>query len=196
MNNIITPPDSWKLIPEDSVLILDGDWGFPLRETSEEPYEMYVYEVKGFPELVKIGIARDSKKRREKYYGKLVGQRNFNRRTARMIEYLFMHSTYHRAHNSPPRWNVGNFFYDTALPDLKNFFDSVGHDSKGHDYKGITEVRQMTSKEAEYTIDYIHNLLMNKDVFETICACGIKTFDSTPGFRSTITVERGLAWNR
>jgi len=190
MTDVITPPDPWKLRPDGSVLVLDGDWGFPLRQTSEEPYEMYIYQVKGFPELIKIGIAKDSKKRFEEYYGKLLWQKSFNRRNARMVEYLFMHSTYHRAHSSPPRWNVGNFFYDTALPVLKNFFDLVGHNSKG-----ITEVRQMTYDEAESTIDYIHNLLINKDVFEAISTCGIITFDGTPGIRSTITVKRGLTWN-
>jgi hypothetical protein len=64
------------LRPDGSALILDGDWGFPLRQTSEEPCEMYVYEVKGFPELVKIGIAKESKKdsrnTMEIYYGKKV----------------------------------------------------------------------------------------------------------------------------
>ncbi len=189
MNSVITPPDLWKLRPEGSTLILDGDWGFPLKRTSKEPYELYAYEVNGFPELVKIGIAKDSKKRLEEYYGKLLWQKNLNRCTASMVEYLFMHSTYHRAHRSPPRWNVGNFFYDTALPVLKNLFDSVGHDSGG-----ITEVRQMTVDESKQTADYIHNLLL-KDVFEAISACGIKTFNGTPGTRSTITVKRGLTWN-
>jgi len=61
MSSVITPPDSWRLKPDGSALILDGDWGFPLRQTSEEPCDMYVYEVKGFPELVKIGIAKDSR---------------------------------------------------------------------------------------------------------------------------------------
>ena len=190
MSSVITPPDSWKLKPNGSAIILDGDWGFPLKQTSEEPYEMYVYEVKGFPELIKIGIARVSKKRLVKYYGKLLWQKSFNMRTARMVEYLFMHSTYHRAHNSLPRWNVGNFFYDTALSILKNFFDSVGHNSQG-----ITEVRQMTDDEAERTIDYIYNLLINKDVFEAISTCGIKTFNDTPGIRWTITIKRDLTWN-
>lgn len=190
MSSVITPPDSWKLKPKDSVLILDGDWGFPLRQTSEERSEMYVYEVKGFPELIKIGIAKDSKKRIIKFYGKLLLQKSLNMRTARMVEYLFLHSTYQRAHNLPPRWNVGNFFYDSALPVLKNFFNSVGHNCQG-----ITEVRQMTHHEAESTIDYIYNLLINKDVFEAILACGIKTFNGTPGIRSKIIIKRGLTWN-
>jgi len=189
MTSVITPPNLWKLRPERSILILDGDWGFPLNRTSDEPYELYAYEVKGFPELIKIGIAKNSKKRLEEYYGKLLWQKSINRRTAGMVEYLFMHSTYHRAHSSPPRWNVGNFFYGTALPVLKNFFDSVGHDSGG-----ITEVRQMTSDEAEHTVNYIHNLLL-KNVFEAISTCGIKTFNGTGGIRSTITVKRGLTWN-
>jgi len=190
MTNVITPPNSWKLKPDDTMFILDGDWGFPLRAASEEPYELYVYEVKGFSELIKIGIAKDSKKRLEKYYGKLLWKKMFNRRTAFMIEYLFLHSTYHRVHSSPPQWNVGNFFYDTALPVLKNFFDSVGHNSKG-----ITEVRQMTFDEATCTIDYIQDLLINKGVFEAIATCGIKTFNGTPGIRSTVTVNWNLRWN-
>jgi len=190
MTNAITPPDSWKLRPNGSVLNLDGDWGFPLGQTSEEPYEMYVYEVKGFPELIKIGISKDPKKRLEKYYGRLLWQKSFKKSTARIIKYLFMHSTYHRSHSSPPRWNVGNFFYDTALPVLKNFFDSVGDNSKG-----ITEVRQMTEDEAKSTIDYIHNILIKKDLFEAIVNCGITTFYGTPGFRPKITVKRGLTWN-
>jgi hypothetical protein len=61
MSSVITPPDSWKLRPDGSALILDGDWGFPLKQTSEQPYGMYVYEVKGFPELVKIGTTNNSK---------------------------------------------------------------------------------------------------------------------------------------
>jgi hypothetical protein len=191
MSNPITPPDSWKLRSDDSALIIDGDWGYPLRQISEEPCEMYVYEVKGFPELVKIGIAKSSKKRFARYYGKLLWQKSFNMRTARMVEYLFMHATYQRAHNSPPPWNVGNFSYDTALSILKNFFDSVGHN-----FHGITEVRQMTNDEAECTIDYIYNLLVNRDIFETISTCGIKTFNGTPGIRATISIERGLTWNK
>ena len=151
--SVITPPDSWKLEPYDSALILDGDWGFPLRQISEEPCQIYVYEVMGFPELVKVGIAKDSRKRRSKYYRKLLWQKSFNMRTARMIEYLFMHSTYQRAHHLPPPWNVGNFFYVTALRILKDFFDSVGHS-----YQGVTEVRQMTDNEAGCTIavSYTH----------------------------------------
>ncbi|MCA2003920.1 MAG: hypothetical protein LDL06_04050 [Candidatus Nitrosotenuis sp.] len=190
MTSAITPPDSWRLRSDDSVLVLDGDWGFPLKRISEEPYEMYAYEVKNFPELIKVGIAKNSKKRLEEYYGRLLWQKSFNRRTAGMVEYLFMHSTYHRAHSLPPRWNVGNFSYETALPVLRNFFDSVGHESRG-----ITEVRKMTVDEAEGTIDYIHNLLINEGVFEAISACGIRTFNGTPGIRSTITIKRGLTWN-
>ena len=190
MSSMIFPPSSWKLGLDGSALVLDGDWGFPLRQISEEPCEMYVYEVKGFPELVKIGIAKNSKKRHAKYYKELLWQKSFNKRTARMVEYLFMHSTYHRAHNSPPPWNVGNFYYDTALPILKNFFDSVGHTSQG-----ITEVRQMTDSEAVTTIEYIYNLLIYKDLFEAISACAIKTFNGTPGIRSTVLIERGLTWS-
>ena len=190
MSSIITPPDSWKLRPDCYAFNLDGDWGFPLRQISEESCEMYIYEVKGFPELVKIGIAKNSKKRHAKYYKKLLWRKSFTKRTARMVEYLFMHSTYHRAHNSPPVWNVGNFFYDSALPILKDFFDSVGHTSQG-----ITEVRQMTDDEAESTIDYIHKLLINKDIFEAISTCAIKTFNGTPEFRSTVSIKPGLTWN-
>lgn len=189
-NSIVIPPSSWKLELDGSALVLDGDWGFPLRQISEEPREIYIYEVKGFPELVKIGISKDSKKRHAKYYKNLLWKKDFTRRTAGMVECLFMHSTYHRAHNSPPVWNIGNFFYDTALPILKDFFDSVGHNCQG-----ITEVRQMTVDEAESTISYIHHLLTCNDIFGAISACGIKTFNGTPGIRSTVSIKRGITWN-
>lgn len=77
MTNAITPPVQWKLRSDGSVFVLDGDWGFPLKRISEAPYEMYAYEVKNFPELVKVGIAKNSKKRLEEYYGTLLWQKKF-----------------------------------------------------------------------------------------------------------------------
>ena len=53
----------------------------------------------------------------------------------------------------------------------------------------------MSDNEAECTIEYIYNVLINKDVFDAISTCGIKTLNDTLGFRSTVTIKRGLTWN-
>ena len=190
-SHAVLPPDSWKVIPEDSQLILEGDWKFPLNAVSEDPFEIYVYEIEGFPELVKIGISKDSEDRQEKYYGQLVWKEKLDRRTASLVEYLFMHSTYHRAHNALPRLNVGNASSENLLPELKVFFDSVGKDSAG-----ITEVRMMTTTEAICTIGYIVDILTANDLFDTVSQFGIRTWDEQ-GFtgRSTVTLEKGTTWN-
>lgn len=187
---VTLPSISWKLIQKNDELILDGEWEFPICSTSKQTYEIYIYEVKDFPELLKIGISKDSTKRTENYYGQLLWKGSFDKRTASMIEYLFMHSTYHKAHNSLPQQNVGNFAYATALPILKTFFDNVGHTSKG-----ITEVRQMTFDEAKYTLKYIEDILITKDLFEVISICGIRTFEGLDGIRSVVTIKKGNTWH-
>ena len=144
---VVTPPEDWRLVADGDTLILDGDWQFPLRGRSLAGYEIYVYEVSSFPSLVKIGIAKDSTKRRQRYYGELRWKRKLARRTASMVEYLFMHSTYHRAHTSLPRWNVGNYQFDSALPVLQSFFQESGENTSG-----LTEVREMSVDEATSTI--------------------------------------------
>ena len=195
IQNIVTPPRSWRITHDDSEIVLDGEWKFPLSDTSKDPLEMYIYKVMGHPDLLKIGISKNSKKRLEKYYGKMLWQKSFDRRTAKMVEYLFMHSTYHRSHYFLPLWNVGNFFYDTALPKLKRFYNLMGHNTPG-----ITEVRQLTLVEAEKTINYVSDLLLNGGVFEAISECGIRTFarDNYPpsNGRSTVIVKRGMKWNQ
>ncbi len=183
-------PESWKLTQENGKLILDGEWKFPFCATSEQLYEIYIYQVKNFPQLLKVGISKDSTKRTENYYGQLLWKENFDKRTASMIEYLFMHSTYHMAHDSLPVQNVGNFIYDTALPLLKNFFDSVDNESKG-----ITEVRQITFDDAKNIIHHIYNYLTKNDLIDVISICGIRTFEGLDGLRSTITIKKGNRWN-
>jgi tetratricopeptide (TPR) repeat protein len=190
-SNSVVPPDSWKIIPEDSQLTLEGNWKFPLNAVSEEPFEIYVYEIDGFPELVKIGISKDSEDRQEKYYGQLIWKKKLDRRTAGLVECLFMHSTYHRAHNALPRLNVETISSENILPELKVFFDSVGKDSAG-----LTEVRVMTTTEAICTIGYIVDILTTNDLFDAVSTFGIRTWDEQ-GFtgRSTVTLEKGTTWN-
>ena len=189
-SKVTLPPISWKLLQKNDELILDAEWKFPICSTSKQTYEIYIYEVKDFPELLKIGISKDSTKRTENYYGQLLWKESFDKRTASMIEYLFMHSTYHKAHNSLPQQNVGNFAYATALSILKTFFDNVEHESKG-----ITEVRQMTFDEAKYTLKYIEDILITKDLFEAISICGIRTFEGLDGIRSVVTIKKGNTWH-
>ena len=66
--NVVRPPKEWKLDRNaDGSLIVDADWQFILQAKSEEEWQLYVYSIKEYPELLKIGIAKDAVKRKEKY---------------------------------------------------------------------------------------------------------------------------------
>ncbi len=189
MSNVVTPPKEWKLATTGDTIIVDGDWRFPLEGESEAEHEIYVYDVVNYPSLLKIGIAKDSTRRRQGYYGKLLWRDQLPRRTAWMIEYLFMHSTYHRAHTSLPRCNVGNYQFDNAIPEIQAFYKEVGERTAG-----ITEVRQISEDEAISTIRFIHDELTNNSVFSAVLSCGIRTFGGVPVGRSTVSIHRELKW--
>ena len=189
MINVVTPPQDWRVVSRGDTISLDGDWRFPLEGKSEAEYEIYVYEVLHYPSLLKIGIAKDSIKRRQSYYGKLLWRDKLPRRTAWMVEYLFMHSTYHRAHTCLPRGNVGNYQFDNALPVIQSFFKEVGESAAG-----ITEVRQISEDEAVSTIRFIHNQLVKCCVFSAVLSCGIRTFHGSTIGRNTVSLHRDLKW--
>lgn len=192
MNNVVTPPQDWRVPVRGNTLIVDGDWRFPLEANSEASCEIYVYEVENHPSLLKVGIAKDATKRRQHYYGKLLWRYQLPRRTAGMVEYLFMHSTFHRAHSRLPRCNVGNHQFDDALPSVRSFVEEVGERATG-----TTEVRQISLDEATATIRFILDQLVNEGVFSAVQLCGIRTFGGgTVGVgRSTVTIHRDLRWN-
>ncbi|WP_320663881.1 PspC domain-containing protein [Prochlorococcus sp. MIT 1223] len=184
---IITPPKNWQINLTSGELILDGDWQFILEAKSEKDYEIYIYEVKDFPRLLKIGIAKDSLKRKESYYGELLWRKTMIRRNATLVEYLFMHATYHLAHKSPPKWNVGNFQEDNALEELTDFYSKVGMQAKG-----ITEVRKISLDAAISTIENIENQLTSKFLRDVIQNFAISTW--LEGGRSTVSVTKDQKW--
>ena len=186
-NEIISPPKEWQIPIVDGDLVLDGEWQFILDAKSQKDYEIYVYEVKDFPHLLKIGIAKDSSKRKESYYGKLLWCKTMTRRDATLVEYLFKHATYHLAHNSPPKWNVGNFQEDNALDDLKVFYSKAGTETKG-----ITEVRKISLNAAIATIEKIKNKLSTESLQDVIQEFAISTWEE--GGRSTISIQKKQSW--
>ncbi len=64
--NVIRPPEEWRLERNaEGRLIVDGDWKFILDAKNEEEWQLYVYSVKNYPDLLKIGIAKDAVKRKK-----------------------------------------------------------------------------------------------------------------------------------
>ena len=173
--NTVLPPDEWRIQGKPGRAYVDPEWRFFTEAKSEKPTFIYVYSVKEFPDLLKIGIAKNRTKRKEAYYKRCLFKREMPSRVATLVEYLFKHATYHRAHLCPPRWNVGNFQKDNALPELLEFFDAY------QDAPGSTEVRLMTLNEAKTTIDKIwDDVKWRLCVDELALKYGIQTFAETP----------------
>lgn len=186
MDSPVTHP--WSLGPGEGDLQLDGEWKFVLAAKSEAPWHVYVYSVKGFPGLLKIGIAKDASKRKEEYYEKLLWTRTLTRRTASMVEALFKHASYRFAYTSPPKWNVGNWTPETAIKSIRQF-------SKQWDGSGKSEVREMDLTAAVTMLDQITTDLDELPLASVIRRYGIKTFAGA-GFtgRETITVSATERW--
>ena len=85
-----------------------------LCETKVTPHQLYVYTVKGCPELVKVGIAKDSKKRKEFYYDELAFCVELPKRDIVLLEWLFHNFTYGLYSSEAPRMNVGHHQPSTA----------------------------------------------------------------------------------
>ena len=94
--HVIRPPEEWRLERNNEGLMeVDGDWKFILDAKSEEEWQLYVYSIKNYPDLLKIGIAKDAVKRKESYYKKKLYLIKIPKREAIMVEHLFKHATYH-----------------------------------------------------------------------------------------------------
>ena len=188
--NVIRPPEEWRLQRNNQgSLIVDGDWKFILDAKSEVEWELYVYSIKNYPDLLKVGIAKDAVKRKEKYYKKKLCLRKMPKREAIMIEHIFKHATYHLANNNPPRWNVGNI-------DEENLIDEIIEFSKdNYEGSGLSEVRKMSIKQAKNTINEIANLVHYKFIDEAIEQFCIKTFDlqQVPEGRGSVEIPH-LRW--
>lgn len=187
---IVLPPAEWRLRPQKGRLIIDGEWRFLLEDQSLARHEIYLYEVKGHPSLLKIGIARDSSKRKEVFYGSLLWQKTLSSRVARLTEYLFLHATYHLAHSRPPLFNVGNYNDRHLLNSLKALLQDIGDN-----HSSFTEVRQISLEDAVSTINSIVHMITTRPLHEAITQFGIMTFcECAHGLRSVYEVPSALSW--
>ena len=167
----ITPKD-WKLCRDKSgKLIVDGEWKWYLDAKSEESWNLYIYDVKDNDELIKIGIAKDARQRKERYYGRCRKIWELKRWEAILAEELFKHTTYHLHSTKLPKYNVGNIQKDSLLPSIIKLGD------KYRESKGITEVRQMSAEEAiEIAQEIIIDIKEKITIDNLILKYGIKTW--------------------
>ena len=175
---VVLPPSDWQLSGRVRDVWADADWTFPLAAKSEEEWQLYVYSVKDFPELLKIGIAKDAVKRKEPYYKKKLALFKLPKRDAILAEHLFKHSTYHRANVGLPPFNVGNMVEENLIPEIREFMEV-------HQGSGMTEIRKMDLEEAKATIAQImQDLRFYLRVDQLALKYGIKTFLSETVGRS------------
>ena len=188
--NVIRPPEEWRLQRNNQgSLIVDGDWKFILDAKSEEEWELYVYSIKNYPDLLKVGIAKDAVKRKEKYYKKKLFLNKLPKREAIMIEHIFKHATYHLANNNAPRWNVGNIDEENLIDEILEFSQD------NYEGSGLSEVRRMSIKQAHRTIVEISHLVQYRFIDEAIEQFGIKTFglQQVPEGRGSVEIPH-LRW--
>ena len=167
---VVLPPSDWRLNGSVGDVWADADWTFPLAAKSEEEWQLYVYSVKDFPELLKVGIAKDAVKRKESYYKKKLALFKLPKRDAILAEHLFKHSTYHLANVGLPPFNVGNMVEENLIPEIREFM-------MAHQGSGMTEIRKMDLKEAKTTIAQImQDLRFHLRVDQLALKYGIQTF--------------------
>ena len=188
--HVIRPPEEWRLERNhEGLMEVDGDWKFILDAKSEEEWQLYVYSIKNYPDLLKIGIAKDAVKRKESYYKKKLYLIKIPKREAIMVEHLFKHATYHHANNNPPRQNVGNIDEENLIDEITEFSQD------NYEGSGLSEVRKITLEQAKNTIHAIHLTIQELFLDEAIEQWGIKTFDlqQVPEGRGSIEIPH-LRW--
>lgn len=180
---VVLPPDEWRINGSPGRVVVDGDWKFPLQAVSEDDWQLYVYTVKGFPDLHKIGIAKDVLKRKEKYYGRCVKKWTLPKRDAVVVEYLFKHATYGLANKNIPRWNAGNADEENLRPELLELWEQYPES------KGLTEVRLISAEAAKTTLEQIQqDLNWHLKVDELVLKYGIQTFGGDLSGRGTVQI--------
>ena len=180
---VVLPPDEWRINGSSGRVVVDGDWSFPLQARSEDDWQLYVYSVKGFPDLHKIGIAKDVLKRKEKYYGRCVKKWTLPKRDAVLVEYLFKHATYGLANKNLPRWNVGNADEEKLRPEVLALWEQFPES------KGLTEVRLISADAAKTTLGQIQeDLKWHLKVDELVLKYGIQTFGGDLSGRGTVQI--------
>lgn len=188
---IVLPPEEWRISRcSGGDVEVDANWKFFFQAKSEQDWQVYLYSVKGHPELLKVGIAKDVLKRKEKYYGRCLKKWVMPRREAILVEELFKHATYGLHSTEPPRYNVGNMQEETLLPEIEELL------SEYEGGNGFTEIRKISKDAAVATIDQIHqDVRWQLKVDQLLLKYAITTFyGSQPGaFRPVIDVPH-LIW--
>ena len=188
---IILPPDEWRIRSiKNNFVYVDPNWKFLFAATSEAEWQLYLYTVKNRPELLKVGIAKDVLKRKEKYYGRCVKKWIMPRREAIMAEELFKHSTYGLHSTEPPIHNVGNLQRETVHPEIESLWSDFEESA------GFSEVRRIDKDSAVATIEQIlQDIRWNLTMDKILLKYGINSFNGDKGsnFRDGIKVQP-LMW--
>ena len=188
---VVLPPDEWRLVrTKKELLEVDANWKFIFAAKSETDWQLYLYSIKGHPDLIKVGIAKDVLKRKEKYYGRCLKKWVMPRREAILVEELFKHATYGLHSTTEPKCNVGNMQRETVHQEINELW------SQYEECSGFTEIRRMDKETAIGTIDQIHaDVKWNLPMDELLLKYAIKTFNSMDrnAFREVIEVP-SLMW--
>lgn len=184
-------PDEWRIKRDGSgKVVVDADWKFPFAAKNEEDWQLYLYSVKNHPELLKVGIAKDVLKRKEKYYSRCLKKWKFTKREAILIEALFKHTTYGLHSKERPRCNVGNLQRETVHPEIEALW------AEFEECNGFSEIRRMSKDAAVATIEQIRqDVFWKLTVDELLLKYGITTFNDAPvgQFRGAVEVPH-LMW--
>ena len=188
---VVLPPDEWRVSRRSGgVVEVDANWKFLFQAKSEADWQVYLYSVKGHPELLKVGIAKDVLKRKEKYYSRCLKKWVMPRREAILVEELFKHATYGLHSTEPPYWTVGNMQRETVLPEIEELWSEYGECS------GFTEIRKISKDAAVATIEQIfQDVHWKLKVDELLLKYGITMRHSSPlnAMRNDIAVPH-LMW--
>ncbi|WP_156783712.1 hypothetical protein ACLM44_12535 [Synechococcus sp. W2B2] len=187
---VVLPPDEWRISRRSRGAVeVDANWKFTFAAKSEADWQVYLYSVKEHPELLKVGIAKDVLKRKEKYYSRCLKKWVMPRREAILVEELFKHTTYGLHSTEPPRCNVGNMQRETVLPEIEELWGEY------EECSGFTEVRKISKDAAVATIEQIfQDVHWKLKVDELLLKYGITTFHGSPpgAFRSEIDVPHQM----
>ena len=67
--DIVKPPIDWLSECDETSVVVGPNWKWILDVSDISDHELYIYAIKGWPQLLKVGIAEDSTKRKEPHYG-------------------------------------------------------------------------------------------------------------------------------
>ena len=168
------PHKEWALGP--GAHKITRDYPFIISCVSNAPHFLYIYSIKKFDNLLKIGITHDVEKRKEVYYDKLLHLVSGTKENLVFIEFCLKHATYHLANKAPPKWNVGNFQEENLRDSIKEFCNTYPAIKGG--CSGHTEVREIELPILISLIDHIQFTYENSSKEELFDQFAIKEFNT------------------